>query len=83
MKRIGLILIGIFICGMASGADFTVTETQTTEYTIKLFQKLYTLNAGGKLTDYADLVEVANKTIPAGYKVEVGVTIRAKVKKLP
>ncbi len=63
-------------------ADFTVTEEHTTEYKISKFRKVYTLEAGEKLTDQADLVAIANKTVPAGYSMLVRVTIRAEVSKL-
>ncbi len=68
---------------MAYAIDFIVDETHTNCYTTVGFSEEYTLEAGDKLTDQADLVAIASKTVPAGYRVKVGVVIRAEVEKLP
>ena len=62
--------------------NFTVEEKHINCYKTVGLSEQYTLEAGDKLTDQADLVEIANKTVPAGYKVLVEVTIHAEVIKL-
>lgn len=56
--------------------NFTINEE--TIRTITRFSKIITLEAGKKLTDDADLVNIAGKTVPAGYKITVRVNIRAE-----
>jgi len=62
--------------------NFTIEEKQITTHNIKHFNEEYTLEAGEKLTDKSELVEIANKTVPSGYRVKVNVTIQAEVEKL-
>ena len=62
-------------------ADFTITETNYTYYNIKPFYKEIELTAGEKLSDDADLVMIASKRIPIGYKAKIVICIDAKIEK--
>jgi len=55
-------------------ADFTIDTISTKK--INGFAKSITLNAGEKLSSDAQLVAIANKTVPAGYKVTATVFIQ-------
>jgi len=61
-------------------ADFPITEQK--RYTTPHFSKIIRLDAGGKLSDDAELLAVAAKTVPSGYKAKVRVDIVALVEKL-
>ena len=54
-------------------ADYPISET--TERTVEPFCESYILNAGEKLADKATLNAIASKTVPAGYKVTVMVSV--------
>lgn len=54
-------------------ADFVINEV-TTKYVDSLV-KIITLTAGDKLGDDAQLVEIAAKTVPAGYEIDVKIKI--------
>ena len=56
-------------------ADFEITEKQVKSYSSAGFNQVYDLEAGGKLSDDATLIAIANKTVPTGYKVKVEVSI--------
>ncbi len=54
-------------------ADYPIAET--TERTVEPFCESYVLNAGEKLSDKATLNAIASRTVPAGYKVKVMVSV--------
>ena len=56
--------------------DFEITEVQSIHYNSNGFSKGYSLGAGHKLSDDTALVAIANKTVPAGYIVNVSVEIK-------
>jgi hypothetical protein len=63
-------------------ADFAVTKTTYDHYSIDTLDLEYELTAGGKLNDIPQLINIASKTVPTGYKVKVRIHIDADVEKL-
>jgi hypothetical protein len=61
-------------------ADFTI-ETTTIKKT-PLFQKWFTLTAGQKLSDNAEVLALAQKTVPKGYKANVHILIEATLEEV-
>lgn len=64
-------------------ANFQITETTRTERSIPRLSKEIILEAGQKLSDDTDILAIAQKTVPAGYRITVNVDIIAvKIEKL-
>ena len=59
-------------------ANFETEEIVTTVRRLSQLQKEITLTAGQKLTDDADLVAFAQKTVPTGKVAIIDVTITVK-----
>jgi hypothetical protein len=54
-------------------ADFTINDVNVK--TIDPVRKNLTLTAGQKISDDADILDMATKLVPAGYEVDVRVKI--------
>jgi len=63
-------------------ADFQIEETIYTHYSTKRYNKELVLNPGDKLANDSDLVDIAQRTMPAGYRARVAIHIDATIEKL-
>ena len=60
--------------------DLTI-ENKITKV-VKPLRKMIELEAGGKLADDAELIALAQKTVPAGYKAKVMIMINISVEEI-
>lgn len=63
-------------------ANLTITEQTVTSYRLENITAELTLNAGEKLADIPAVINYAQKTVPAGYRVKLYVDITGEVEKL-
>lgn len=61
-------------------ADITI-ENKITKV-VQPLRKMIELNAGGKMADDAELIALAQKTVPAGYKAKVMIMITINVEEV-
>lgn len=63
-------------------ADHTIITEEKKTISIEPIMKDLIIEAGGKISDDIEIVSIANKTVPAGYRVRASIRMSFSITKI-